>query len=211
MANRDTFPVTSPKSDVQIVTASLKGAGAADMVPQASVNGIKSDVVTAKRTGAGTFSLAFRHEYAELLGIYPLARGATAGMKGRISAVDVGAKTATLHVETFGDGTAAAYQTGITVASDTATLGQAGVVTYVEATTATSAGVKAIQSSGTPAAGHVTVTYTAGVPTLTFAAADGVTVAKVMQLNGAGAAAAADPTSDDYVDLVLVVRNSKLN
>lgn len=137
MANRETFDVESPRSDVQIVNLSLKGAGAADMVPQASANGIKSDCVTATRTGAGTFSLAFRHAYAELLAVIPTSRGATAGLKPRISAIDVTAKTATLVVETFDDGTAAAWQTAISVTSHTATLPAAGVVTDVIATTET--------------------------------------------------------------------------
>ncbi len=381
MANRDTHGVDSPKSDVQIINISLKGAGAADMVPQESANGFKSDCVTATRTGAGSFSLAFRHAYAELLAVIPSSRGATAGLKPRISAIDVDAKTASLVVETFDDGTAAAWQTGVTVAADTATLPSAGVVTDViattetglfpgwttgitvtanaatmavagevvgvvataggsgalgpkkilntgtpaakgvpvettgisvtanactlavaghvlsaTATTADSAGGKTMQSAATPAAGkvrvqydaagvatltfnttdnvsvasvvviplakdevtvtysgagvatltfaagdaitacaalirkkgslqavkeiihtgtagpgQVKVTYSAGVPTLTFNVADHVTVAAVGQFPGDSVAGAVDPGTSDYVDLTLVVRNSKLN
>ncbi len=211
MANRETFDVEAPQSDVQIVTIRLKGAGASAMVPQASANGFASDCVDVSRTSAGLFALTFRHAYAELLQVIPSSRGSTAGLKPRISAIDVGAKTATLHVETFGDGTAAAYQTGVSVAAHTATLAQAGAVVLVEATTATSAGVKTIKSTATPGAGAVQVTYSAGVPTLTFNAGDNVTVATVLQIPGDATAQAVDPGTDDYVDITLVLRNSRLN
>lgn len=72
--------------------------------------------------------------------------------------------------------------TGVAVAVNTATLTGRGLVVAVQATTADSTGPKAIIVDGTPAAGQVRVDYDAdGIPTLTFAAADAVTEAAVVQ------------------------------
>lgn len=72
--------------------------------------------------------------------------------------------------------------TGVAVAANTATLTASGPVSAVQATTGTVTGGKTIIVTGTPAAGEVLVTYDAdGIPTLTFAAGDGVTEAAVIQ------------------------------
>lgn len=210
MANRDTFDIESPRSDVQFVTMVLQGAGAAALVP-ADPGGREYDIVSVARTGAGTFDIVMKHAYAQLLCVMAGSHGATPGLHARVEDVDVEAKTMTVVCETFGDGTAAAYQTGVVVAAHTATLGDAGAVVMVEATTADSTGVKQIQSTAAPAADFVRVTYSSGVPTLTFNATDNVTAATVLQIPGDASAQAVDPASDDFIYLTLVVRNSKLN
>jgi hypothetical protein len=72
--------------------------------------------------------------------------------------------------------------TDVAVAADTVTLPNGGVVQAVQATTATTTGPKTIIVSGTPATTQVRVDYDAnGIPTLTFAAADVVTVIDIHQ------------------------------
>jgi len=68
----------------------------------------------------------------------------------------------------------------LAVTTHEVTLPNTGVPVAVEATTAGSAGVKTMQYSGTPGAGAVQVSFTNGVATLTFAAADAVTGARVL-------------------------------
>lgn len=61
-----------------------------------------------------------------------------------------------------------------------------GFVAAAEGTTGSSTGVKTIQQSGAPAAGAVTLSFTLGVPTLTFNAADAITIASVLFVPSAG-------------------------
>lgn len=98
MANRTTYPLSTPRSEAQIITAKLVGAGAANMVVSESTNG---EIVSATRSGAGVFSIVFRHSYPELKAILGLNFGprATDGLKASFSAIDVKAKTATLQIE----------------------------------------------------------------------------------------------------------------
>jgi hypothetical protein len=100
MADRSTFAVKTPKSDVQLLTAKLQGGGAADMVNTESGNLGGGEVVSAVRTGAGTFNLTFRKKYPELKCCgEPGIIGTTAGLDGRFSAFDTTAGTATLVLE----------------------------------------------------------------------------------------------------------------
>lgn len=77
------------------------------------------------------------------------------------------------------------WQSGLAVTTHVLIMPSAGAVLAVEGTTASSAGVKHAQFSAAPGAGFVQVEYdAAGIPTLTFNAADAVTVAAVMQAAG---------------------------
>lgn len=100
MANRTVHPITTPKNEVQLITAKLVGAGAAAMTNGESSNLGGGEVASISRSGAGTFALTFRHSYPQLKGgCEPLVVGTTAGLRGRFSAIDVTAKTATLVME----------------------------------------------------------------------------------------------------------------
>lgn len=100
MADRSTHLLRTPKSDVHLLTAALQGAGAANMVNAEAANMGGGEVVSATRTGAGIFNLVFRHSYPELKSVCePGVIGTTAGLRGRFSAFNAQAKTATLRLE----------------------------------------------------------------------------------------------------------------
>ncbi|MGN6107235.1 MAG: hypothetical protein ACTHU0_19160 [Kofleriaceae bacterium] len=100
MANRTTYVVTHPKSEVQIITAKLQGGGAAaNMVNAEAGNQGGGDVVSAVRTAAGKFTLTFRNKYPQLIGgAPPLPVGTTAGLVGKFGSIDVAAGTAALEL-----------------------------------------------------------------------------------------------------------------
>ncbi len=97
MAHRTTYPVNTPRSECEIVTAKLVGAGAAAMtIPETN-----SEIVSCAQSATGVFTVVFRHSYPELkciLGMQFGPRG-TDGLKASFSAIDVVAKTATIQVE----------------------------------------------------------------------------------------------------------------
>lgn len=101
MSNRgDLYPILGVKTDLQLLTAKLTGAAAADMVNAESANMGGGEVVSATRTGTGTFDLVFRKSYPQLKSVFrPTVVGTTAGLSGRFTAIDVLAKTATLVME----------------------------------------------------------------------------------------------------------------
>lgn len=100
MAQRFGYQLTTPKNEVQLITAKLTGAGAANMVNAESANFGGGEVVSTARSGTGTFALTLRNSYPQLKGgMEPLVVGTTAGLRARFSAVDVQAKTATLVCE----------------------------------------------------------------------------------------------------------------
>lgn len=102
MANRTTYPVSTPKSDTTLVTASLVGAGGTDNLV-CETNG---DIVTATYSATGTYTIAFRHSYPQLKSVVGLELvGTTAGLQARFSAIDVTAKTATIVFEVAGAAT----------------------------------------------------------------------------------------------------------
>jgi len=96
MAHRTTYPIDGTKSDEQLVTAKLTGAGAANMtIPETA-----SDIVSCTRTDTGDFSVVFRHAYPELKSDLGIAvRGSTAGLQARWVSLDVAAKTGSFTVE----------------------------------------------------------------------------------------------------------------
>lgn len=98
MANRSTKPVQSLRDNVVMVHDKLVGNGTNDpTLPNASR--FAKFVMTATRTGTGTFSLTFKNSFPELLDPDAKLVGTTAGLKARFSAIDVKAKTATLVTE----------------------------------------------------------------------------------------------------------------
>ncbi len=78
------------------------------------------------------------------------------------------------------------WLTAETVAANAWTATEKGHVIAAEGTTGSAVGVKTIQQSGSPAAGAVTLSYASGVPTLTFNAADAITVASILFVPSAG-------------------------
>lgn len=100
MAHRHTHPIEGARHSTQILTARLKGAGAANMTNDESAEPGAGEVVSATRTGAGTFNLVFRHPYPKLLAVLrPGHVGDTKGLQVRVTAIDVEAKTATIVCE----------------------------------------------------------------------------------------------------------------
>ncbi len=97
MANRTTHPLDTVKSQCHLVTASLVGAGGTDdlVVPETA-----SDIISAAYVSTGTYDIVFRHSYPELRSVLDCpCVGTTAGLRGRFTAIDVTAKTATIVFE----------------------------------------------------------------------------------------------------------------
>lgn len=101
MANRTTYPVVGVKTDLQLITAKLTGGGAAaSMVNAESSNLGGGEVASATYSATGTYAIVFRHSYPQLKSVISVeCVGTTAGLRGRFTAIDVKAKTATLLME----------------------------------------------------------------------------------------------------------------
>lgn len=96
MAMRSTHPLNTPKSDAQLVTAKVVGAGGTNDLVVTST----SDIVSATYSATGTYNITFRHSYPELKSVVGIELvGTTAGLQARFSAIDVAAKTATIVFE----------------------------------------------------------------------------------------------------------------
>ncbi len=103
MADRSTHPLDTIKSQCHLVTASLVGAGGTSdlVVPETA-----SDIISATYVSTGTYAVTFRHSYPELKSVLDIpCVGTTAGLRGRFTAIDVTAKTATLVFEVAGTAT----------------------------------------------------------------------------------------------------------
>ena len=82
------------------LTARLRGAGAADLsVEDDGETALPSEIVSATRTGVGTFTVVFRHKYPSRLG-FPIFSflGPNGGMNGKCTAYDPAAGTATFLI-----------------------------------------------------------------------------------------------------------------
>lgn len=100
MANRKTYAVMTPKSEVQMLTARFVGAGAADMVNQELANMGGGEIKSAVRTGAGLFTLTFRQLYPELKFLAkPHAWGTTDDLMVAVLTWNVVTGTATIKIE----------------------------------------------------------------------------------------------------------------
>lgn len=100
MADRKTHTVQTPKSDVQLLTAVLAGAGAAALTNTESANMGGGEVATITRTGTGAHTLTFRKKYPRLKAMgEPCVVGTTDGLRCKVLTWDVLAKTATIQLE----------------------------------------------------------------------------------------------------------------
>lgn len=100
MADRSTVPLKTPKTDVQLLTGVIKGAGAADATLPEAANMGGGEIVSAKHTATGEFDLVFRFGYPELKSLFrPAVLGTTAGLGVRFTAFDPAAKTAHIVCE----------------------------------------------------------------------------------------------------------------
>lgn len=98
--NRTTYPLATPKNEVNILTAKLTGGGAATSLVNAdSANLGGGEVVSATYSATGIYTIAFRHKYPELKAA-PICSfvGTTDGLTGMCSAIDVASGTATLEI-----------------------------------------------------------------------------------------------------------------
>lgn len=92
---RSTFPVETPRSFVHTLYAHATGGGSGNCTFD-TAEGLNGEIVSLTRTGAGTYTAAFRYPYPELKKAPTFSFvGATQNMNGRCSAIDVTAKTAT--------------------------------------------------------------------------------------------------------------------
>lgn len=98
--NRTTYPINTPKSEVDILTAKLTGGGAATSLVNAdSANQGGGEVVSATYSATGVYTIVFRHKYAALKAAPMFSFVATTdGLTGMCSAIDVAAGTATIEV-----------------------------------------------------------------------------------------------------------------
>lgn len=102
MANRgDTHPIHGVKDNLQLLTASLTGAGGTnDLVIDEASNRGGGEITAAAYSATGTYDLTFRHAYPELKSVVGIEIvGDTAGLQARFTAIDVAAKTATILFE----------------------------------------------------------------------------------------------------------------
>src|SRR4051812_17889788 len=112
MANRTTHPLNTVKSDAQLLTGKMVGAGTTlDLVVATG-----SEIVSAVYVSTGKYNLTFRHSYPELKSVVGIEIvGDTAGLQARLLAIDVAAKTAQILFEVAGTAT-------VLAATDTAYL-----------------------------------------------------------------------------------------
>lgn len=114
MANRTHHVLQGLRSDEVMLTARIKGAGAANMVNDESAEAGAGEIVSAVRTGAGAFTLTFRNSYPKLMHITdPGHLGTTTGLACRILTWDVVNKTATIVIERADGSQATAAATAV--------------------------------------------------------------------------------------------------
>lgn len=96
-ANRTVSPVMTPRTETQILYAHLNGAGAADLTLDAQ-EALNGEILSATRTGAGVYTIAFRYVYPELkqAPVASFGPSVTAGIDGVFSAINIAAGTGTL-------------------------------------------------------------------------------------------------------------------
>ena len=96
MANRTTYPVSTPKSECEILMAKAVGAGAADL----TISATNGEIVSATRTGVGTFDVVFRHKYPELVSApaFKFVSSVSECLNGWFTALDVAAGTGTMKI-----------------------------------------------------------------------------------------------------------------
>lgn len=93
-------PLTTFRSSAHICYATMVGGGAAadlSVAADAATNG-GGEIVSATRTGAGTYNIVFRHLWPQLLQAPDFSfvdTGGTNGRSGQCTAIDVTAGTAT--------------------------------------------------------------------------------------------------------------------
>ena len=97
MANRTTSPIETPRTYVQTLFARFSGNGAADCTfdSQEALNG---EIVSLTFSSTGVYLGTFRYSYPELRGapICSSRAEGTAAIFGKVTAIDVVAKTFTL-------------------------------------------------------------------------------------------------------------------
>lgn len=100
MADRTTYQIKTPKSDVQLLTAAYQGNAGADMVNLEAGNMGGGEISSAVRQSTGVFVLTFRKKYAQLKCVgEPGIVGTTLGLDARFTAFDVVNQTATVIFE----------------------------------------------------------------------------------------------------------------
>jgi hypothetical protein len=99
MAERTHRELETSKHKAVVLFAKLTGAGAADLTVSDTGGQLPSEIVSATRTGVGTFTIAFRYKYNRLLAAPTFSFvGTNPGMQGKCTAIDVSAGTATFLI-----------------------------------------------------------------------------------------------------------------
>lgn len=86
MANRTDYQVVHRKTEVELVTADLQGAGAAALAINDAAQAGGSEVSAIARTGVGAHTITMRRTWPKLLDVEFICGGATAGLRGRVTA-----------------------------------------------------------------------------------------------------------------------------
>jgi hypothetical protein len=99
LANRTTYPMRTPKSDVEYLTMKFVGGGAGQpTLPEATQYG-GGELSGVTWSATGQYACVLRRKYAALKSADAYIVGATAGLQARITAVDVGAGTLSIQTE----------------------------------------------------------------------------------------------------------------
>lgn len=100
MADRKTYAVTTPKSEVQLLTSILQGAAGAALINSESANMGGGEISAIARTGTGAHTLTLRKKYPALKAMpAPLCIGTTDGLRCKVLTWDVVGQTATIQLE----------------------------------------------------------------------------------------------------------------
>ena len=95
MANRTHYPIqVAEKNEVKAVIAHFVGNAGSSPTSFDT-----KELASVTRTGVGTYDLVFNHAYPTGLVPQVDVRGATAGLKGRVTAWDPAAKTMSITTE----------------------------------------------------------------------------------------------------------------
>lgn len=86
MANRTDYPMVHRKTEVELVTADLQGAGVAALAINDAATPGGSEVTLVARTGVGAHTITMRRAWPKLIDCEVIVNGATAGLKGRVTA-----------------------------------------------------------------------------------------------------------------------------
>lgn len=99
MANRSTHPISTPRNETELLFATLTGGGAATALAMTTQEAANGEISSAAHAGSnGLYTIVFRHKYPVLKRAPNFSFvGATDGLNGHFTAIDVAAGTGTVQ------------------------------------------------------------------------------------------------------------------